>query len=355
MVSHARRGAAVLMALGAMGLAVLPAQVARAALRTTPGCVLLADLEPSCGVVLGADPTSFGGGNIGERFANFNNASGSTLSAVREYKQPGQRLMPVDRQLAQLPGTLLTVTWKPTRRWADAAGGDVQVDHGIVRMARSIKKLGSTKILLTIYHEPELSVSGGASGCPSSAYKGSAGTPAQYRAMWAHVEAVFAAHHVANVVWAVDYTGYPTFNCMIDDLWPGNTLVDWVLWDPYMSDNYGFQSSVGALYSWLSDTSSPDHDYLAKPWGLGEFGELAKSTATQNGFYSSVKAALDSGEFAKLKLLLAFDNRSHLGDSRVAYNAAGRFDSAELANFATLDQDPLVVEGRESVNGGQSP
>jgi hypothetical protein len=271
---------------------------------------------------------------------------------VREYKQPGGRLAPVDRELAQLHGTLLTVTWKPALRWADAAGGDPGVDHDILRMARSVKKLGTTKILMSIYHEPELSVSGGASGCPSSVYKGSAGTPAQYRAMWAHVEAVFAARHVTNVVWAVDYTGYPKFDCMIDDLWPGNGLVDWVLWDPYMSDNYSFQSSVDALYSLLSDTSNPDHDYLAKPWGLAEFGELAKSPSIQNGFYSSVKSALDSGEFAKLKLLIAFDNRSHLGDSRIAYNAAGRFDAAELANFATLDQDPLVVEGRESVNGG---
>jgi hypothetical protein len=315
----------------------------------------MADLEPTCGVILGADPTSFGGANIAERFENFNNASGSTLSAVHEYKQPGERLSPIDRGLAHLPGTLLTVAWKPSQQWSDADGGNASVDGGIVSMARSIKKLGSTRILLTIFHEPEYSVSSGAAGCPSSIYKGNAGTPAQYRAMWANVEKIFAAHHVTNVVWAMNYVGYVGWNCMIDDLWPGNDLVDWVLWDPYESDHNSFSASAGSMYSALTARSDVDHDYLSKPWGLGEFGDEASSNSFQESFYSTVKAALDSNEFPKLKLLMAFDSTSNLGDTRIAYDRTGHYDAAELANFNALDEDPVIVGGRESVDAGVAP
>jgi hypothetical protein len=340
----------------ALLLAVAPGPVLSAAADTptSPGCQLLPDLEPSCGVILGAFPTSFGGGNVAQRFYNFNNASGSTLSAAREYKRPGQRLSPTDRAMAKTPGAFLTVTWKPTGIWADADGGDAQVNHWITRMARSIKKLGSTKIMLDIYHEPERSVSGGAD-CPSSIYQGSSGTPAQYRAMWSNVESIFASHHVTNVVWAIDYTGFSKWNCMIGDLWPGDDLVDWILWDPYTSDTRTFASSVQDMYTALTEQSGVGHDYLSKAWGLGEFGDYARSTSIQNNFYSTIKTALDTNEFPKLKLLLAFDAKGNLGDSRIAYNGTGHYDAAELANFNTLDEDPSIVGGRESVDAGVAP
>lgn len=349
-----RRAAAMSAVVAAMLLAAapIPAPSAAADSPTSPGCELLPDLEPTCGVILGAYPTSFGGNNIVQRFYNFNNASGSTLSAAREYKRPGQRLSPTDRLMAKTPGAILTVTWKPSSDWSDADGGNAQVNHWIVRMARSIKKLGTTKVMLDLYHEPERSVSGGSVNCPSSIYQGHAGTPAEYRAMWANVESIFAAHHVTNVVWAIDYTGFSKWDCMIGDLWPGNDLVDWILWDPYTSDFHTFASSVQTMYTALTQQSDADHDYLSKAWGLGEFGDYASSNTIQNNFYSTIKNSLDTNQFPKLKLLLAFDARGNLGDSRIAYNGSGHYDPAELANFNTLDQDPLIVGGRESVDAG---
>jgi hypothetical protein len=339
-------------ALTAPALAVslfgLPATAAPA--KST--CHLSATLVPSCGVILGAYPTSFGGSNVDARFINFNRDSGSTLSVGHDYRRPGEQLSRADVRLAKTPGALLFANYRPAWTWSQADGGDRTVNAQIDKMARSVKALGRTKILMTIYHEPEKAVSGGASNCPSTIYQGSGGSPAQYRAMWANVEARFAALRVTNVVWAIDFTGYYRWNCMLDDLWPGNSLVNWVLWDPYMTNHSDFSQSVGSMYNTLTSLSDSTHNYLSKPWGLGEFGDLNTSDAVQNSFYSTVKQALDTHEFPKLKLLTLYDSKGHLGDSRVAYDESGHWDSAEIANLSTLAHDPVVDGGRNSVDGG---
>jgi hypothetical protein len=318
----------------------------------TTACSLSSELVPSCGVILGAYPTSFGGSNVYSAFNDFNNKSGSTLSLAHDYRGPGDTLTSSDDQLARMRDTLLLVNYKPTENFVQAAGGNSQVNSQIDAMARSVKALAPVKIMMTIYHEGENNVSGGASGCPSSIYKGTSGTPAQYREMWSNVESRFAADGVTNVVWAIDFTGYVTWNCMVDDLWPGNSLVDWVMWDPYMTDSRDFSESVGSLYSWLTQTSNSAHDYLSKPWGIAEFGDLNDSDARQNTFYTTVAASLDANQFPKLKLLTLYDAIGNLGDSRVAYDEQGDRDNREVADLRTLSSDPIVIEGQESVDGG---
>jgi hypothetical protein len=344
--------AAASLTAAAVSLPSAAAAADRSAHPASSSCGLSAELVPSCGVMLGAYSTSFGGSNVADQFTNFNTESGSTISVGHDYRSPGQSLSGGDVTLAKTPGALLLVNWKPTTNWSLAGGGDSTVNSQIDAMARSVQALGTTKIIMTIFHEPEISVSGGATGCPSTIYKGHDGTPAQYRAMWANVESRFAALGVSNVVWSMDYVGYSGWNCMVDDMWPGNSLVDWVLGDPYMTNKRDFAVSVGGFYDTLTSLSDSTHDYLSKPWGLGEFGDLNTSTAVQNTFYTTVKQALDVNEFPNLKLLTLFDSIGHLGDSRVAYDETGHYDTAELANLATLSQDPVIVAGRQSVDNG---
>jgi hypothetical protein len=328
----------------------LPSAAATAKPATSP-CVLSAQLVPTCGVMLGAYPTSFGGGSsVADRFDKFNQDSGTTLSVGHDYRRPGEKLDKADKAIARTPGALLLVNWRPTFVWAQADGGDATINAQIDAMAHSVKKVRHHTIMMVLYHEPEKAVSGGADGCPSNIYQGSQGTPEQYREMWANVENRFAALHVTNVVWALDFVGYPTWDCMIDDLWPGNSLVDWILWDPYMTNSRDFSESVGSLYYTLTSLSDAQHDYLSKPWGLGEFGDLSSSDATQNQFYSTVKESLDTNEFPKLKLLTLYDAVGHSGDARVAFDASHHYDPAEVANLDVLGQDPLIVEGREAVD-----
>jgi hypothetical protein len=318
----------------------------------TSDCSLSATLVPSCGVLLGGYLTSFGGaGNVDTALNDFDNDSGSQVSVDHDYLRPGQVLSAGDVAAAQTPNKLLLVNWKPTNTWADGGGSDASVNSQIDAMANSVKALGSTKILLTIFHEPENDVSGGASGCPSTIYKGSAGTPAEYRAMWANVEARFAALNVTNVVWTMNYMGYSGWQCMVDDLWPGNSLVDWILWDPYSSDNLTFSQTVETFYNELTTMSDASHDYLSKAWGLGEFGDRSTSTANQDQFFSTVAQSLNDNEFPKLKLLTMFDAQGNTGDYRVAYNQ-GVWDPTKIADLKVLYQDASIVGGRESVAGG---
>jgi hypothetical protein len=321
----------------------------------TTACKLTAELVPTCGVILGAYSSSasnFGGTNVDAQFNNFNAKSGTTISLGHDYRAPGQTLSPGDAALAKTHGALVLVNWKPVTKWVNADGGDATVNAQIDAMARSVKALGTTKIMMTLHHEPEIAVSGGAAGCPSTIYKGSAGTPAQYRAMWSNVEARFAALGVTNVVWAIDFVGWKGWECLIDQMWPGNSLIDWVLWDPYEPDKADFSVAVSDFYNILTTLSDATHDYLSKPWGLAEFGDLNTSDAVQNAFYSTIAQALNTNEFPKLKLLTAWNSVGHLGNSEIDYDMSGKYDAAELANFDALGRNPLIVEGRESVDGG---
>jgi hypothetical protein len=316
---------------------------------STAACSLSAELVPSCGVILGAYATSFGGTNVDTQFTNFNAKSGTTVSLGHDYRSPGQTLSAGDATLAKTRGAMVLVNWKPTAKWVNADGGNATVNAQIDAMARSAKALGTTKIMMTLHHEPEISVSSGAAGCPSSTYKGSAGTPAQYRAMWANVESRFKALGVTNVVWAIDFVGWQRWNCMIDQMWPGNSLIDWILWDPYTFNTQTYASSVSPFYNELGSLSDATHNYLSKPWGLAEFGDLNTTPSVENTFYSQITNALNTNEFPRLKLISVFDSSGHLGDTRVAYDATSRYDATELANFDALGRSPLIVEGRAAV------
>lgn len=319
---------------------------------TSPTCTLTDELVPTCGTMLGAYASSWGGSTIATAFQNFNAESGSTISVDHDYLRPGQVLSSADTQIAETPGDLLLVNWKPAYTWSDANGSNASVNAQIDAMAESIKALGNHKIFLSIFHEPENDVSGGASGCPSTIYKGTAGTPADYQAMWANVESRFAALDVTNVVWTMIYMGFTGWDCMIDDLWPGNSLVDWVLWDPYASNNEDYVQAVSPFYNELTNLSDSSHNYLSKPWGLGEFGDRNTSDANQEDFYTTVAQSLDSNQFPKMKLLELYDAVGSTGDYRVAYDEAGNWDQLEVDDLEVLSSDPSIVGGRVSIADG---
>ena len=103
-------------------------------------------------------------------------------------------------------------------------------------MADSIKALGTTKILLTVHHEPENDISpGGCTQLPdvwiSTARPG---LVSDYVGMWHNVRARFDARGVTNVVGAMNYMGWQGWQCATRGLWPGNDYVDWLMWDPWI-------------------------------------------------------------------------------------------------------------------------
>lgn len=328
---------------------------ARVRAEESPACVISDKLVNSCRPWLGAAVDNYPGvtgDHKNEIFAH-EQRIGRQLDAVHLYHAPGTRpLSDEDKLFATRPGTILSVTWQPASVWAEGDGRNASVNAQIDAAADDFNSIGSAKVMLTLHHEPEDQISGGATGCSPDLYKGSAGTPADFRAMWQNVRNRFDAKGVDNVVWVLNYMGAQKWDCLVDDMYPGDHLVDWIMWDPYTEQNADFAVFVGRFYDVLTNTSdaAPDangvtHDYLSKPWGLAEWGSWHNATQPNAySVYQTAKQAVEANVFPRLKYYSVFDVS---GTCRIAYDKDGNYDPAELEYYkafanSTVFSDPAT-------------
>jgi len=296
-------------------------------------CPILDNLAPGCGAWLSATSNFHGVSGLRNRIEEHETRILQKLDVVHSYHTVGDNQLSADETyFINRPGTILFANWKPASVWAQAAGGNSSIDAGIDSMADSIKSVAPKKILLTVFHEPENDVLGGAPQCSPSIYVGTAGTPAEYRGMWANVRNRFAAKGVGNVVWVMNYMGYKQWDCMINDLWPGNNNVDWVMWDPYFSGNDTFNSKIGRYYSLLESLTDASHAYNSKTWGLAEWGAWYVDQQQTYQLYADAASALKSNVFPRLKLYAIFDSTG-VQDSRINYTSSGVLDPIEEQNY----------------------
>ena len=213
----------------------------------------------------------------------------------------------------------------------------------IDRMANSIKALGTAKIMLTIYHEPEGSISaGGSPSCPALFLEGTSGSTADYVDMWHNVRQRFDALGVSNVVWVMNYVGYVTKQCVTKDLWPGNNYVDWVMWDPYPK-NAAWTATVGSFYNYLTANSDAEHDFLSKPWGLAEYGYVGSNQNAAYGMYDEARRNLQNGVHPRLKAYIVWDNyTSNSHDDRVGFAETHVADPDRAAALQRVRQRPAA-------------
>lgn len=244
---------------------------------------------------------------------------GRQVDLVKEYKTQGGQLSADDKYFINRPGTYLVMTWKPASNFGAGAGGTAAVNSDIDAMADSIKSVAPKKIFLSVWHEPENDVSPGTSACSSA--QGNAGSPAQYRAMWANVRSRFDARSVKNVVWTFMPMGYSGWNCLEKDMWPGNNLVDWIMWDPYGSgDNDSWNKTISPFYNWMTNNTDSSHAYTSKVWGIAETSihwHAAESSAAS--FWQGAKTALEANTFPRLKAYMVFDSLNGKPDNRIMY------------------------------------
>jgi chitodextrinase len=318
-------------------------------------CVVDDKLVNSCRPWLGAAANGYPGiSGTGAQMLAHEQRIGRNLDIVHLYTPPGQmQLTEESVMFATRPNTILSVTWQPATRWADASGSNATANANIDRMADSVNALGSTKIMLTVHHEPEDDVSGGGLGCSASkSYVGRTGTPAEYRAMWRTVRERFDAKGVDNVVWVMNFMGYSGWDCIVDDLYPGNDLVDWIKWDPY-GEVVDFAALVGRFYDYLTRMSDAQHTYLSKPWGLAEWGSW--HNATQDHAYllsRTAKVEVENGRFPRLKAYSVFDVS---GTCRIAYDRNGNYDAAELAYYREYANSPAFRDPVQTEPDTEAP
>jgi hypothetical protein len=273
------------------------------------------------------------------------------LDIFRDYNPaPGKRnsSLPLNQQeLAAVsqPNTYADVNWQPAANWAEADGGYPAVNARIRQAADNIRAVAPHKIFLTLWWEPQNGVSGG-TNCPGT--RGHYGTPAQYRQAWRNVEAIFRAQGVRNVVWTMDYSAsYPNQYCLVPALWPGNRLVDWVLYDSYDHDNrFGtsWANTVGRFYRVLQQDSSPSVNFDAKPWGLGEFGTCrTPSAANSRQYFQQARQSIEANAYPKLRMYLLFAvGGGHTSSGCLTdYDPNGQPDVAKNSLIRSLFNSPL--------------
>lgn len=241
-----------------------------------------------------------------------------TLDFVHFYLGPSERISgSVLYYATRDTTTYLQLNWKPVDGlWSTAAGGDATVNANIDAMADSFNSLAqqsSKKVLFTIVHEPENDVTPGTAGGCYTASSGTKGSPSDYVNMWHNIRARFDAKGVNNVVWNMNYMGYTGYNCLVPLLWPGNSYVDWITFDPYAGGTQSFASSLSSFYSFLETSSDAAHDYTGKIWGLGEHGywdqngSQGSTDAQYVTYWQQVADAIYSNTFPRLKLYSVFD------------------------------------------------
>jgi hypothetical protein len=325
------------------------------------GCVLLFDSHADSTCSISGELVNSCRPWVGGVANNYPQASNTTESQIdyQEQRQGRQddivhtyhpvgsnSLSSADIYFAERPNTMLYTNWKPTPTWGDISSQNAGIDN----MAASIKSLGSTKIFMTLWHEPENDVSpGGDPSCPNVNYKGSAGTVAQYKAMWAYVEDRFTQDGVTNVVWAMDYMNYPPWNCLIPDLYPGDQYVDWITFNAYDNGTTeSFDNDISNIYNILINDSSGNQDFLSKPWGIVESGITGESVDAEETFYDQEKAALDNSTFPKLKMYMIYDSQDQGSSSganyRVGYDDSGTLDTAKGQHYYSFVDDPRFTD-----------
>ncbi len=311
------------------------------------------NLVPACGAWLGAWSNDHGTSSSLRAQTDEHEARiGRQVNFVHWYHGTSSTSLTSDEKYyINRTNTYLLMNWKPAQPWSAGGGNDANVNANIDKMADSIKSVAPKKIMLIIYHEPENDVSSGAPSCPSNfSYAGSQGTPAAYRAMWQNTRARFDAKGVNNVVWAMNYMSYSKYDCMVKDLWPGNNLVDWVLYDPYPAGSETWDTGFGRFYNLLETTSDATHSFSTKPYGIGEWGAWHSDQTRARQMYIDGKAALAAGKFPKIKLYSIFDAIG-VQDSSVDYGPAvkdsglhGSPDAQELTNYKSFVQAPQLYQ-----------
>ena len=188
------------------------------------------------------------------------------------------------------------------------------------------------KLFLSVHHEPENDLRGPGSGM----------TPPDYVDMYRHTVALLREEGVANVVYVMNYMGFARWANVVDELWPGVDVVDWIAYDPY--GHRGDLTLIDLLdrpdgawpgfYSWATRMAP------GKPIMLGEWGF---DSGAQIGGASILADAPErlATEFPMLKALVYWNS---IGDEYnyrldVSTPAGRRFVGA----YASFVNDPYFT------------
>ena len=291
-------------------------------------CGILPKLVPKCGAWWGVASNPLGSETWDQALINFESKIGRTVNITHYYHRSGQ-LFPntseIDRANQQGKRRILLLNYKPEagRTWRQVGMG--AVDGELDRLAEYMRTHFSQPFFFTVHHEPEDEVRQTA---------GSGYTAADYRLMYRHVVLRLQQRGVNNLVRVMNYMGLPTWGSQswFTALYPGNDVVDWIAYDPYIFGSGQYWGGVTDLvnrrfsnypswpgfYTWAT-TFAP-----GKPLMLGEWGvaERAGSPSAKANVFTGVGQQMS--RWPQVKALVYWNSSANhtVGATRVDSSAA---------------------------------
>ncbi|ADD40661.1 glycoside hydrolase family 26 protein [Stackebrandtia nassauensis] len=288
-------------------------------------CPVGAKLVPYCGALLGVAPGAHTDGSKTAALRNFEDNTGRGQHIYHSYHR-GDVMFPTREEIAVATEAdnprVLFLNWKPRgASWAEIAAGDPATDAYLERLAAHITTYyGDKPFFFTVHHEPEDDVRAD----PESGY-----TAPDYAAMFGHVVNKLRAEGVSNMVSVMVYMAYLkwTQQDWHDELYPGDSVVDWVAWDTYGYSDPGYghgdfadivnrEGTQGqnwpGFYRWAAET------FPGKPLMVAEWGVWYSSRNPDHQAEVFAGAADQLAHFPRLKAVVYFESASAEGrDSRV--------------------------------------
>lgn len=307
---------------------------------TASGCVTSSLLVPSCNVWFGDTPQAYTHTcfPLSKCLAIDEGFTARKFDIVHMYKVNGA-LFPNAGEIALAnQGRTLSINWKPATdmTWADVAAG--KADSRIDAEAAYLQAHFDRKFFLTIYHEPEDNV---------IATPGSGMTVADYVAMYRHTIKRLRADGSNTFISVMNYMGYYRWDSMRDALYPGDDVVDWIAWDPYMYNpsnqpGYDFAALVNTahgsqpgMYDWAT-TQHPGKPLMLAEYGAFDQG-LSGAPLGPSQFYPTITAQLP--KFPALRALIHFTMNPV--DVAAGQGTSPTETSAGLAAWRAVAQNPM--------------
>jgi hypothetical protein len=299
------------------------------------GCGSISNkLVPSCGAWLGIWPRTRADGTVTSDLTG-------NLSSIES--RLGRQLNLASRYYGwtQLPPDATDNHWRDTRHlvvldlrarnfstntyvsWQDIASGSQ--DGYLQQVAARVRSFG-TQVFFSFNQEPEQELEKGTQV---------AGTARDYAAAYRHIHDVFERVGASNVVWLWWTMGCMCHTGWYHDLYPGDSYVDWIGYDPY-----DFNTCHSAPAKTPAQTVLPFVNWLAsnglgagKPLMLSEFG--SNGTA-QGAWYRDMAQVIKATP--RIKAIVSFNSNPGGCDTRVTASPDNWQGFASLAGDGYFNQ-----------------
>ena len=295
--------------------------------RTSSGpCRTGVNLVPTCGVLWGVAPGAFTDARGQQALAAFERKTERHQDIFHAYHNGQRQLFPTKTEIAiarqKGKERILLLNWKPVGvSWAKIAKGDPRTDAFLDRLAVHINHSFRERFFFAIHHEAEDQV---------REKKGSGYEAEDYAAMFRHVVLRLRAHGVHNAVTVLIHMAYVphTSESWFEDMYPGDSVVDWIGFDTYAYSDPGYghgdfaellnrrskaKPNWPGFYNWAKK-KHPNKPLMVAEWGVWS---SKRNPGHKAEFYREVGQQIR--QFPNIRALIHFDTpHSPAGrDSRV--------------------------------------